>query len=275
MHEDRILADAQKPRGGRRDQPQGMGAKASGPPVPSRIAFRPDGDATGFRCLNAIGYLRVSTDQQAESGLGLDAQRASVRATADRLGLGLRDVFVDAGVSGALSIAARPVLVQAVGALRRGDVLLVAKRDRLGRDVIEVAMIERLILKRGARVVSAAGEGTDNDDPSSVLLRRLIDSFAEYERLIISARTKAALAAKRAKGERVGNLPFGSQLAADGVRLEPAPVEQRLLATIRALRADGRSTRRIADDLNADGHTTRKGTPWRHEYVARELRKAG
>src|SRR5437764_1306819 len=96
------------------------------------------------------------------------------------------------------------------------DLLLVAKRDRLGRDVIEVAMIERLITKRGARIVSAAGEGTENDDPSGILMRRLIDSFAEYERLIIRARTRAALAAKRRRGERISRFaPFGYQLASD------------------------------------------------------------
>jgi DNA invertase Pin-like site-specific DNA recombinase len=222
-----------------------------------------------------IAYLRVSTDKQADSGLGLEAQRASVTAAAARLGLELRAVLVDAGVSGSLSIADRPVLMQAVDALRRGDVLLVAKRDRLGRDVIAVAMIERLIAKRGARVVSAAGEGTDNEDPSNVLMRRLIDSFSEYERLIIGARTKSALAAKRARGERVGGLPFGYRLAADAVQLEADASEQGILARITALRAEGLTTRRIADALNQDGFRTRKGTPWRFQYVARALRSAG
>jgi DNA invertase Pin-like site-specific DNA recombinase len=132
----------------------------------------------------------VSTDKQADSGLGLEAQRAAVNTTAGRLGLPLASVLVDAGVSGALSAADRPVLLQAVGALRRGDALLVAKRDRLGRDVIEVALIERMIARRGARVVSAAGEGTDSTDPSGLLMRRLVDSFAEYERQLIGARTK-------------------------------------------------------------------------------------
>lgn len=222
---------------------------------------------------NAVAYLRVSTDQQAESGLGLEAQRASVMAAAMRLRLQLREVFVDDGVSGALSIADRPMLMRAVTTLHRGDVFLVAKRDRLGRDVIEVAMIERLIGKRGARTVSAAGEGTENEDPSSLLLRRLIDSFAEYERLIISARTKAALAAKRARGERAGQLPFGFQLAADG-KLEPNPIEQDKLARIRDLKATGHSIRKIADVLNADGITTRRGTAYRFQYVAHALRKA-
>ena len=110
---------------------------------------------------HAIAYIRVSTEQQADSGLGLEAQQASIEATASRLGLELSRTFVDAGTSGSLAIEDRPVLLDAVAALRRGDVLLVAKRDRLGRDVIAVAMIERLIAKRGARVVSAAGEGTD------------------------------------------------------------------------------------------------------------------
>jgi DNA invertase Pin-like site-specific DNA recombinase len=64
---------------------------------------------------------------------------------------------------------------QAIVALKRGDVLLVAKRDRLGRDVYEVLGIQRLIARRGARVVSAAGEGTDADSPSDVLMRGLID----------------------------------------------------------------------------------------------------
>jgi DNA invertase Pin-like site-specific DNA recombinase len=154
----------------------------------------------------AIGYIRVSTEQQADSGLGLEAQQTNIAGAALRLGLELSRTFVDAGTSGSLAIEDRPVLLDAVATLRRGDVLLVAKRDRLGRDVIAVAMIERLIAKRGARVVSAAGEGTDSDDPAALLMRRLIDSFAEYERALIAARTRAALAAKRRRGERVSGL---------------------------------------------------------------------
>jgi DNA invertase Pin-like site-specific DNA recombinase len=230
---------------------------------------QPDGQVRGPFRLSAIGYLRVSTDQQE---LGLEAQRASLTAAAARFGFQLRDVFVDAGISGALALQARPLLVEAVSALRRGEVLLVAKRDRLGRDPIGVAMIERLIAKRGARVISAAGEGTDNDEPSNLLMRRLIDAFAEYERLIIAARTKAALAAKRDKHERVGTLPFGSQLGADGVHLEPAPLEQRVLDHIQMLKAEYQSSRQIAAELNARGWTTRRGTAWRREYIARRLK---
>src|SRR4030095_11772575 len=110
-----------------------------------------------------------------------------------------------------------------------------------------VAMIERLVAKRGGRVISAAGEGTESDDPAGVLMRRLIDSFAEYERLIISARTRAALAAKRSRRERVsGIVPFGYSLAADGRTLEVNTQEAATVEVIRQLRAEGRSLRAVA-----------------------------
>jgi DNA invertase Pin-like site-specific DNA recombinase len=223
----------------------------------------------------ALAYLRVSTDKQADSGLGLEAQEAAVRAAASRLGLDRVRTFTDAGTSGALSLEDRPVLMEAIGALKRGDVLLVAKRDRLGRDVIAVALIERLIAKRGARVVSAAGEGTDSDDPSGLLMRRLIDSFAEYERALIAARTKSALAAKRRRGERVSRFaPYGFRLREDGERLEPDDAEQIILAIIRAERASGCSLAHIAATLNEAGRLTRAGTPWRFEYVRSLLTRA-
>ena len=99
-------------------------------------------------------------------------------------------------------------------------------------------------------MVSAAGEGTDSDDPSAMLMRRLIDSFAEYERLIISARTRAALDAKRRRGERVSGLvPFGYTLAQDGRTLEANAEEAQVIETIRTLREQGHSMPAIADEL--------------------------
>jgi DNA invertase Pin-like site-specific DNA recombinase len=225
-------------------------------------------------CSRAVAYLRVSTEQQADSGLGLKAQQVSVNAAAERLHLQLAATFIDAGTSGGLGIEERPVLLDAVADLKRGDVLLVAKRDRLGRDVIAVAMIERLVTKRGARIVSAAGEGTESNDPSAVLMRRLIDSFAEYERLIISARTRAALDAKRRRGERVSGLvPFGHSLASDGRTLQANPEERTTIDLIRALREQGLSMPAIAEELNRRGLRTRAGSLWRFEYVRRVLKR--
>lgn len=223
--------------------------------------------ATINRQARAFGYLRVSTDGQADSGLGLEAQRAAVEAAAARLGLALADVFTDAGLSGSLEIEARPGLSAAVDALRRGDVLLCAKRDRIGRDLVGVALVERMVTRKGARIVSASGEGTENLDPGSVLQRQIIDVFAEFERRMISYRTKAALQAKRVRGERTGTVPFGFRLAADGRTLEPHPAEQEILSILRELHAHGFKSREIAEELNAQGFTTRRGSPWRRQYV--------
>ncbi len=216
----------------------------------------------------AYAYLRVSTDAQADSGLGLEAQRSAIDTAAARHQLAVVDVFTDAGLSGALELEDRPGLFAAVNALKRGDVLLVAKRDRLGRDVVAVAMLERLVARKGARILSAAGEGTEGTDAASMLQRRILDAFGEYERLIIGQRTKAALKAKRDRGERAGNLPFGYQLGADGQTLDVNTDEQRVIGLLRELRTAGYTLRQIADELNRQGFTTRRGTAWRHQYVA-------
>jgi DNA invertase Pin-like site-specific DNA recombinase len=222
----------------------------------------------------AVGYIRVSTDQQADSGLGLDAQRRAIEQAAARLNLTVAAVHQDTGLSGSKGIEDRPGLLDAVNALKRGDVLLIAKRDRLGRDVVAVALIERLIARKGARVLSAAGEGTDSDDPTAVLMRRIVDAFGEYERLLIGARTRAALKAKRAQGLRAGAIPFGYRLADDGVTLLPLDSEQSALATIRELRGVGSTMRAVADELNRRGLRTRSGGSWRFEYVRNLLKAA-
>ena len=123
-------------------------------------------------------------------------------------------------------------------------------------------------------MISAAEEGTESDDPAGVLMRRLIDSFAECERLIISARTRAALAAKRRRGKRVsGIVPFGYRLAADGRTLEVDVEEAATRDAIQRLCAEGRSLRGVAAALNAAGLTTRARTSWKFEYVRNLLRE--
>ena len=212
-------------------------------------------------------YLRVSTDEQAESGLGLEAQLAACRGAADRLGLPIASTLQDDASAG-LPLDRRPVLVDAIAALGPGDVLLVAKRDRLSRgDGFATGMIEAAVRRTVARVVSAAGEGTDDDSPGNILFRRIVDAFAEYERLIIKARTKAALAAKRARGERTGQVPYGRRLAGDGRTLEPDAAEAAAVGLVRELKAAGMSLRGIARELDRRGVPTKSGRPWRHTTI--------
>ena len=131
-------------------------------------------------------------------------------------------------------------------------------------------MVEAAAKRKGARVVSAAGEGSDGDDPASVLMRRLIDCFAEYERLVIRARTKSALQAKIRRGQRCGSIRYGFDLASDGKTLVPNPAEQDVLALVADLREQGESLQAIADALNARGVPTKKQCGvWRHTAVNR------
>lgn len=205
-------------------------------------------------------YLRVSTAGQALSGVGLDAQEDACRKAVGTL----EGIYRDEGVSGKTGLDKRPALLDAIAALAKGDTLIVAKRDRLGRDPLVVAMIESAVKRKGARIVSAAGEGTEGDSPTDILMRRMVDAFAEYERLVIGARTKAALQSKISRNERAGYIPFGSRLSVDGVHLEQDEAEQATIAKIETLRKGGMSLRAIADHLNSIGILKRGGEKWNH-----------
>ena len=213
-------------------------------------------------------YLRVSTTSQAESGAGLDAQQdACARAAGTLAG-----VYRDEGVSGSTGLDKRPGLLELISVLDKGDTLIVAKRDRLGRDPLVVAMIESAVKRKGARIVSAAGEGTDSDSPTDILMRRMVDAFAEYERLIIGARTKAALQAKKARGERTGSIPYGYNCD-DGTNLIPDPDEQDIIQQVLHLQAEGLSLRAIAARLTALGKTSR-GAGWHPQTIKNILSAA-
>ena len=215
----------------------------------------------------AHAYYRVSTDEQNVSGLGLEAQREAARQYAAKNGLEIVAEYTDGGLSGALEIEKRQALHEALAALTKGSVLLVAKRDRLSRDKYVMANIERAIANKKARILSAAGEGCETDDPNAILHRGLIDLFAQHERLMIKSRTKAALSAKIRRGERAGQIPFGYDLSADGQTLTPNAEQQAVVAQIRELRAAGHSLRAIANELNRQGIQTQGGKPWNHNTI--------
>jgi DNA invertase Pin-like site-specific DNA recombinase len=227
------------------------------------------GHTSGGRSAKAWGYLRVSTAEQASSGLGLDAQLAAITATAAKLGFPLAGTFTDAGLSGSLSLQQRPALADAVNVVGRGDVLVVAKRDRIARDTFIAVLVERAVIQKGGRIVSSAGEGTESDDLAATFTRRILDAVAELERGLIAARTRAALQALKARGQRAGEIPWGFTVGEDGRTLVPHDGEQQVLDDMRELRAAGGNLRVVAQTLNERGYRTRRGGPWRHQYVWR------
>lgn len=220
--------------------------------------------------MKAIGYIRVSTEEQR---LGLGAQRDLIIQWCSREGIPLGSIHEDHGVGGGAALEARAGFLGAVGALERGDVLIVAKRDRLARDVVIAAMLTRLVERKGATIAAASG-GANGDTPEAALLRGILDLFAQYEREILRSRTRQALAVKRSRGERIGQIPYGYQLGADGLHLEEAPQEQQAIELLLSLRRAGLSLRRIAAALNAQAPGAARGSRWHPTTVARLLRRA-
>ncbi len=216
-----------------------------------------------------VAYLRVSTGEQAESGLGMEAKLEAIRRVVGEPGA----VYRDEGYSG--SSPKRPGLLEALEALRKGDTLVVAKRDRLARDLMLSCWIQKEVKRRGARVISAAGEGTESDDPAAVLMGQMIDAFAQYERSIIGARTAAALQAKRKRGEKTGgDVPFGWRLV-DGKRLVVDEDEQQVITLASELREKGWTLRQIGTELAKRGVMTRTGkTEWNPKTVMSLLKRA-
>lgn len=218
-------------------------------------------------------YLRVSTDQQVESGAGLSAQEDACRQWAQRKGIGIERIFIEDALCGAIAIEKRPVLKEAVSHIGKGDILLVFKRDRMGRDVRNLAKIEDEIRSRGGRLISSCGEGTESDTSNDIFMRGIFDLMSQHERNIIRDRTKAAMQAKKARGERVGYVPFGYRLSADGVHIEKDEREQDVLRQLSDLRKSGFSTREIAYELNIRGAFNRGGAKWNHASIHRAMMK--
>ena len=233
----------------------------------TRRTSKPSNDAR-----KAVAYIRVSTEDQ---HLGPDAQRAAIAVWAARNGVAIVATFEDRGVSGGAPIDRRPGLMAALDAVAEhgAGLLAVAKRDRLARDTMIAAMAERLAERAGARIVSADGVG-EGSDPAAALLRGMVDLFAAYERAMIRSRTVAALAQKKARGERTGAVPVGNRVAADGRTLEADPVEAEIVAAVVKAHAAGLSIRAIAAELAAAGHRTRRGGEIQSTQVARILRRA-
>jgi DNA invertase Pin-like site-specific DNA recombinase len=223
--------------------------------------------------MRAIGYARVSTDGQAEKGISLAAQQSRIRAMATLQEADLTKVIVDAGESG--KNLDRPGMQRLLAMVERREVdaVIIAKLDRLTRSVKDLANLLELFERRGIHLLSVA-ESLDTGSAAGRLVMNIMASLAQWEREVISERTKEVLGHKKARMEFVGNCPYGFHLCADGRTVEPDPAEQRVRRTITRLREQGRSLRQIAAYLNKERRFTRSGSPWMHCYVARVLKAA-
>ncbi len=220
---------------------------------------------------NAVAYIRVSTDEQ---NLGPKAQRRDIERYARAHGIEIVAWCEDHGVSGGASFDKRPALIEALATakIEGATLIIAAKRDRFARDVAVMVAIEQAAKQVGAQLVTPEADG--GDDPSSKLLRGVLDLIAAFERDMIKARTRGALQVKKNRGERVGAIPYGKRLAADGVHLKDDEDEQLVIAAVLEYRNAGLSYRAIASRLEVSGKFTRTGKRFAPTQIARIIKGA-
>jgi DNA invertase Pin-like site-specific DNA recombinase len=224
-----------------------------------------------------IGYLRVSTDKQAEEGLGLDVQRAKIKAWAKANSHKVVAWYTDEGISGSNGVDTRKALGAALEALKPSGIggLVVYRLDRLARDVI----LQETLLKNDIRPYGAlfstvpSEQDVMNDDPSDPgrkMVRVILGAVADYERELIKLRLSGGRAAKAARGGYAyGAPPLGKR--AEGKELVPDEREQAAIARMRELHSRGRSLRQIVAALEEEGHQTKRGGHWYPATVNRVL----
>lgn len=227
----------------------------------------------------AIGYIRVSTTEQATEGVSLEAQADRLRAYSELRGLDLVEVVVDAGVSASKPLADREGGARVLAALRRRKEpvqhVVTVKLDRLFRATVDCLVTVEEWTKAGValHLLDLGGQTIDTSNSTGQLFLTMLAGFAELERKQIGERTAAALAHRRAQGKRVSRwTPYGFRLAANGIDLESHPKERRVVELIRSLQGDGHSVRAIAAALNERGVPAR-GARWHHTTIHRLLKR--
>ena len=209
----------------------------------------------------AFGYVRVSTDEQGESGAGLESQRRAIRREAKHQGWKLVEIFED--VASGKNMKRRPGLDAAIVKLKAGeaDLLVVAKLDRLSRSVSDFArFMEERARKNGWELV-VLDLNVDTSTPTGEMFANMLVTLAQWERRIIGERTKDGLAMKRAQGVRLGRPPVLSSATR---------------RRIRNLRSRGHSFAEIARRLNEDGTpTAHPPSRWHPATVKKVVDRAG
>ena len=207
----------------------------------------------------AIGYIRVSTEQQANEGVSLEAQKAKIAAWCVTNGYELVNVFVDAGISGK-SMDKRPGLQDAMKALKKGMALVSYSLSRLARSTKDALSIGETVAKRKADMVSLS-EQIDTTTAAGKMMFQMLAVLAEFERNLVAERTTNALQHKKATNQKYTNItPYGFE-AIEG-RLVQVQAEAAIVAEIQAARASGNTLQSIADTLNGRGIPTKTGKQW-------------
>lgn len=229
--------------------------------------------------MNAIGYVRCSTQEQSDSGLGLEAQRTRIRAYCALKSLRLVDIIEDAAVSGGKPLGSRDGGRRLLEALRqrRADSVVMLKLDRGFRNAGDCLTTVEQWERKGIalHVADLGGNAIDTTSAAGRFMLVVLAGAAEMERNLTRERTRAAMAVKRANGQRIGSVPYGFDLAQDGSTLVRNDGEQAVIQDIHTMREVGKTLKAIANALTGRGVTTKTGksTCWSHSAIARILRR--
>ena len=224
--------------------------------------------------LPAVGYVRVSTTEQARDGVSLEVQTSKIRQYCELYGLRLICVLSDGGESG--KNLDRPALTEALDLLDQGKAgtLVVAKLDRLTRSVKDLGtLLERYFDERAGKHLCSVADAIDTRTAAGRLVLNVLMSVAQWERETIVERTRNALDHKRSKGERVGGTPYGWFVGEDGRTLVKCPTEQGVIEIMQHFRSFGNSYAAVAERLNRLGYPTKRGGEWRAETIRQVLRR--
>lgn len=215
----------------------------------------------------AVGYVRVSTQGQAQDGVSLDAQAERIRAWCAANGYTLVALHADEGISGGRAHN-RPGLRAAVADACAHKAALVAySLSRVARSTQDALQIAANLDKAGADLVSLT-EQINTTSAAGKMVFRMLAVLAEFERDVIAERTRSAMAYKRSRGERISrDAAYGYRL--EGGRVEPDAAEQQTVRLVVQLHAAGASLRAIARHLDAAGIRPRTGRTWHPQTLAR------
>lgn len=224
--------------------------------------------------LTAVGYVRVSSATQVEDGFGLEIQERQLAEWAERGGHQLLAVHRDEGISGTKEAVDRPGLGGALVDVEDGaGALVVAKLDRLARQLTVQEAVLAQVWKSGGRVFSVdVGEvlQDDPDDPMKTAFRQMMGVFSQLERGMIAARLRAGKKAKAARGGYAYGAPRLGMRAEDRELVVDAG-EQATIARMVELRGQGLSLRQIAATLEAEGRPTKRGGRWQPKVISSVL----
>ena len=212
----------------------------------------------------AVGYIRVSTDEQSNNGLGLEAQEAAIRAFAESQGYDLVEIVADPGVSGATRPATRPGFsrVLALAEKQAFSILLVWKFDRLARSLEYAVTTTSGLQEQLGITLRSVTEPIDTATPTGQIIFAVLAGFAAQERESIIDRTIAGKKQKASRGGYVGGLtPYGYRRDKEG-GLMIDEQEAAVVRRIASMRQSGATLQSISDTLNAEGIPGRRGGSW-------------